>query len=210
MQRLSTTVVALVGPDPSGTGTSTEALVESVGAAANVRGVVPDDAPPLDRAVRAWTEARRSRRTYVLHDADPLAAVVDAWVERYDAAGPPGRLETSVADVLARWRAQSLELPDFYLVVGAADFPRTRRHWYLGFLRAHAPQRVVLVDPSAEAVRGQLPRLPAGRWWPELPRLLDGVDRVVPDSVGVGETGGERSAGEGPRSLIVGGSRAGS
>src|SRR3712207_7746001 len=56
-------------------------------------------------------------------------------------------------------------------------FPYTtlfRSHWYLGFLHAAAPARVV----PATSIVDELGRLPTGRWWPDLDRLLDGVESV--------------------------------
>ena len=176
MQRVSATVVTLVGSDAA-------RRAREVGEAGNVLAVVPDDAGPLERATAAWSRVAASKRTYVVHDADPLRAVATDWVALYDGGGRRGDLETSVADTVARWRARSLELPDYYLVLDAAALPATVRHWYLGVLRGAAPARVVPVDPSAAAVDRALSRLPAGRWWPDLPDLLAGIDRVVPDAV---------------------------
>jgi hypothetical protein len=182
MQRVSTTVVALAGEAPSG-------LVDAVGKAANVRGVHPPaDDEPLDRAVAAWREAVRSHIPYLVHDADPLGVVADAWERYYDETAPVGELEVGVQQTLTRWRARSIELPDYYLVAGAEDLPSTRRHWYLGFLHRRAPARVLPVDPVPEAVRARLGRLSAGRWWPDLDRLLDGVEHVVPDREGIPST----------------------
>ena len=175
-QRTTTTVVAVVGTDAT-------ACVEQLGRAANVVSVVVDaDDPPLDRAVAAWTQAARGHSPYLVHDADPLAAVADAWVRRFDEEGPRGELEVAVAETLARWRVGSIELPDYYLLLDAESWTATRRHWYLGVLHAAAPARVVPVTGTdAEAA---LAHLGAGRWWPDLDQLLDGVDRVVPDQVG--------------------------
>lgn len=176
MQRISTTVVAIVGAGDTG------AAVRHVGAATNVLGVVPEEAGPLDRAVAAWREAVRSKRTYVVHDADPLAAVADAWVRRYDAGGAVGDLEVAVAETVQRWRSRSLELPDYYMVLDPDALPATRRHWFLGYLRASAPTRVAVVGAGGDEVVARIGRLRPGRWWPDLDRLLDRVD-VVPDRV---------------------------
>jgi hypothetical protein len=80
-----------------------------------------------------------------------------------------------VAETLARWRAGSLDLPDFYLLTDPDELPQLLRHWYLGVLGTAAPRRVVLATDSLVST---LRRLPAGPWWPELDRLLDGVDRL--------------------------------
>ncbi|HEX6254381.1 MAG TPA: hypothetical protein VFZ70_01085 [Euzebyales bacterium] len=74
-------------------------------------------------------------------------------------------------------------LTDYYIVLDAEDLPATERHWYLGVLRDAAPSRVVPVPSTATAIDRTLRRLPAGRWWPDLPDLLAGIDRVAPDVV---------------------------
>lgn len=176
MQRIAATVVALVGVDAAG-------RADEVGRSANVLGVVPEPAEPLQRAEQAWGSAARSSRTYVVHDADPLGAVAERWVDLYDGNGIRGDLETAVAAVAARWRQRALELPDYYLVLDAEDLPPTARHWFLGVLRDAAPARVVPVASRPGAVEHELTRLPAGRWWPDLPDLLAGIDEVAPDDV---------------------------
>lgn len=177
MQKVSTTVIALAG-ERSGQ------CLTQVGSLRNVRTVVPDpEQGPLERAAAAWETARRTRAPYLLHDADPLAGVADAWVRLFGQQGPVGELEVTVQQALARWRAHTIELPDYYLVLDAEELDATRRHWYLGFLHRAAPVRVVPVTGSVTAVLDQVTRLPSGRWWPELDRLLDGVEKVTPVSV---------------------------
>lgn len=176
MQRVSTTVVALVGSDAA-------RHSREIGEAGNVLAIVPDDAPPLHRAQAAWAAVTATSRTYAVHDADPLLAVVTDWVALFDSAGTRGDLEMSVSDTVARWRARAIELPDFYLVLDAEALPATVRHWYLGVLRSAAPSRVVPIDATTTAVERTLRHLPAGRWWPDVPELLDGIDRVAPDAV---------------------------
>ncbi len=136
----------------------------------------------LDGAVTAWSEATRVHTPYFVHDADPLALVGDAWVRRADEQGPVGELEVAVEATLARWRVESIELPDYYLVLDAESMPPTRRHWYFGVLHRAAPARVVPVANTGEATRA-LPRLGAGRWWPDLDALLTGIDRIAPDQL---------------------------
>lgn len=180
MQRVATTVVAVVGA-----ARAPRACVERLAGAANVRTVLPDpDAPPLDRAVDAWSAAAGAHVPYLVHDADPLEAVADAWVRRFDGAGPVGELEVAVAETLTRWRTGSFELPDYYVVVDPDALGPTRRHWYLGLLHGRAPGRVVPVARPGD-LRRELRRLAPARWWPPLDRLLDGIDRVVPDRVGI-------------------------
>jgi hypothetical protein len=177
MQRVSTTVVGLVGDQA-------RACAQALQRAPNVRVELPDpDAPPLERAAAAWHSATGTHLPYLVHDADPLAAVADAWVRRYDQQGPAGELEVAMADTLARWRARTIERPDYYLVLDPESWAPTRRHWYLGLLARAAPTRVVPADPSAGRVEAAIASLASGRWWPELDRLLADVDRVVPDRV---------------------------
>jgi hypothetical protein len=179
-RRTATTVVAVVGDRDAA-----RACTDSLGRFANVGAfVAPADDPPLDRAVAAWHHAAHAHTPYFVHDADPLAVVADAWVHLYDEEGPRGELEVAVAETLARWRPGSVELPDYYAVLDADAWTPTRRHWYLGVLHEAAPARVVPV--TAQGAHGVLGNLGAGRWWPDLEELLDGIDRVVPDRVGRG------------------------
>jgi hypothetical protein len=175
MQRIMSTVIAVVGEHAG-------ALVESLGAAANVRTSRPDpDRAPLERAVAAWSEAVGSRSPYLLHDADPLADVATAWVRRYDEQGPAGELELAIRETVLRWRARAIELPDYYLVLDPGGWPATRRHWYLGFLHRAAPSRVLVAAGEPREAGDRIAHLGSGPWWPDLDDLLAGVDRVVPD-----------------------------
>jgi hypothetical protein len=177
MQRVSTTVIALAGARGQ------ECLVE-LGEPRNLRTVLADPArPALERAETAWEAAKATQAPYLLHDADPLAAVADAWARLYDQQGPAGELEVMVHETLARWRSGAIELPDYYLVLDADSIDPTHRHWYLGFLHRAAPVRVVPVAATATAVTDKVGHLASGRWWPDLDRLLQGVERVVPDAV---------------------------
>ena len=189
MQRLSTTVLGLVGsPTPA----RLRELATSMGEGANVRAVLPEPQDtPLDRSVAAWREAAGAHLPYVVHDADPLAEVAAAWIDRWDGAGwdetrwggmgDHGRLEVTVQAVLQRWRARSLDLPDYYLVVAADQLPETARHWYLGVLADAASHRVVVVEDDDAEVVAAVRGLRAGRWWPDLDRLLTELDRWAPD-----------------------------
>jgi hypothetical protein len=174
MQRISTTVIGLVGE-------GARASAERLGRAPNIRVELPDPAaPPLERAAAAWQAATGTQLPYLVHDADPLALVADAWVRRFDEQGPAGELEVAVRETVGRWRAKAIELPDYYLLLDPGSWGPTRRHWYLGLLHRVAPSRVVLAD-AADEVSASIASLPSGRWWPELDRLLADVDRVVPD-----------------------------
>jgi hypothetical protein len=173
--RLSTTVVALVGE-------RAPECLEALREAANVRVVRPDpqDAP-LQRAALAYQAAAGVHAPYLAHDADPLGPVADAWIRWFDQQGPAGELEVAVSETLRRWRADTIALPDYYLVLDAGSWEATRRHWYLGFLHRAAPSRVLPALGTPGAVAAQLSQLASGRWWPDLDRLLADVDRVVPD-----------------------------
>lgn len=179
VQRIATTVVTLLG-EPA------RACLDALGQAANVATVRLDaTAPPLERAIAAWQAATRTHTPYLLHDADPLETVADAWVHRFDIEQPglAGELEVAIAETLQRWRARAIELPDYYLVLDPETWDATRRHFYLGVLHRAAPSRVVPLIGTPERVVAQLGALRSGRWWPEVDRLLDGIDRVVPDRV---------------------------
>lgn len=176
MLAVNTTVVAVVGP---GDGVALDRV-----RAANVRVVQPDaDAPALERAVKAWDEARRTSQPYAVHDADPLAWVAGAWTRLFDGEGAAGELEVATAETLARWRARSLDLPDYYLVVDPESLPATRRHWFMGVLAGAAPARVVPAPPDT-AIVDCLDSLPSGPWWPSLDRIVARLDHVVPDQAG--------------------------
>jgi hypothetical protein len=180
VQRIATTVLGLVGSPGE---ERLRALADALGTHANIRAVLPDaEDPPLDRAVAAWREAAGAHGPFVVHDADPLAAVAAAWVDRWDGAGDVGRLEVAVQAVLQRWRAGTLELPDYYLVVDADELPATTRHWYLGVLASAAAHRVVIAEDDHDALLRCVRGLRAGRWWPELSELLADIDRHVPDT----------------------------
>ena len=188
---MNTTVVAFVSADAANRLASVDA--------ANVRVVAPGaDDPPLDRARAAWVAAAATNSTYLLHDADPLQAVSAAWAGRFDGTGAVGELEIATVDTLTRWRAQSIDLPDYYLVDAPDDLPPTLRHWYFGVLGAEAVHRVVAVDP-ARSIADHLSNLRSGRWWPPLDRLLDGIEHVVPDlaplAVGTGGDDDESNSG---------------
>lgn len=176
MLRVNTTVVAVVAP---------ESFVPDPldVRAANVRVVRPDpEAPALDRAVAVWSEAKRTTAPFLVHDADPLAWVVSSWAHRFEGTGPAGELEVAVAETRARWRARTLDMPDYYLVVDPEALPPVIRHWYLGVLTAAAPARVVAC-PADTSVVDRLAGLPPGRWWPDLDHLVADVDQIVPDLV---------------------------
>jgi hypothetical protein len=133
----------------------------------------------------AWEQARRTTTPYLLHDADPLAWVADAWARRFQEQGGDGDLEVAVAETLARWRARSLDLPDYYLLTDPEGLSPILRHWFLGLLGSAAPSRVVTSRAGAPVV-DQLADLRPGSWWPNLDRVLAGIDRILPEQLGGG------------------------
>jgi hypothetical protein len=152
--------------------------------AANVRVLrTGADGDPLDRARTASKQARRTTTPYLLHDADPLAWVAETWAQRFEGQGVVGDLEVAVAETLARWRARTIDLPDYYLVVDPEGLRPTLRHWFLGLLAAAAPARVVTGRPETPVV-ANLADLHTGRWWPDLDLMLSDLDRVVPEQAG--------------------------
>jgi hypothetical protein len=174
---VQTTVIAVVTPEGA------KPPLDDVHAA-NVRVVRSDaDAPAFERTAAVWEQARHTTRPYLLHDADPLEPVAEAWSRRFEGQGVAGDLEVAVAATLARWRARSLDLPDYYLVVDAEELRPTLRHWFLGVLGSAAPTRVV-TGRSSIPVLDHLAQLRPGPWWPELDRILADLDRVIPEQAG--------------------------
>jgi hypothetical protein len=172
--RVNTTVIAIVTTDQTRVKTAT---------ARNVSVHSPDgDEPALDRSAMAWAAAKQARTTYFVHDADPLADVATAWADFFDGTAPMGTIEVVREQVLARWRAESVTLPDYYLIDRPEDLPTTLRHWYLGILAGAAVQRVVAIEPN-RSIADHLCTLSSGRWWPTLDTILAGIEHVVPDQL---------------------------
>ncbi len=177
MQRVSSTVVCVVGGDDS--------AIDALRHKANIVVYQPDPAAPaMTRAVEAWDLARRTHSAYFVHDADPLVSVADAWGGYFQGSSPVGELEVVVSETLARWRAGSIELPDYYLVFSAEDWAPHRQHWYLGLLAGAATFRVAAVNQGPDLAY-RLAALPAGRWWPDLDHLVAGIERLPPDQAGL-------------------------
>lgn len=177
MERLTTTVVALVGAG--------ERATASLKGRANVTFYQAESSlPPIERATATWGEARRSHTPYFVHEADPLSWVATAWAARFEGSGQPGDLEVAVAETLSRWRARSLELPDYYVVFSPEALTPTLRHWYLGVL-AGARQHRVAVASQADDLGTVLSALPAGPWWPGIDSLLKGIENTVPEQAGL-------------------------
>jgi hypothetical protein len=212
MRHESSTVIALVGRVPAGLpGALAESGNVSVvrtggselsGAAGSTRQGRPDgtgrpagpdgSVAPEPTALATWQpgalalrEAARRRATYVVVASDPLAGLASAWRAMWDVTSGPGSaasFEEQAADTLAAWRGKQFELPDYYLVVAAAD---AGPDLYLGPLRAARPRRVA-VTGSTERGPGlastpamtaslleALRSLEHGPWWPPLDELID-------------------------------------
>lgn len=159
MQRLSTTVVAVIGE-----------------AAEDVAAVLRDDGnvrviPSAGDVVATWAEVVRTRSPFCVITDDPLGAVAAAWDELFRTRSASGTLEVVVSEALSRIRSGTVDLPDFYLVRGEGMF-------HLAVLQPLAPARVVPVDSD---IRRTVSTLGAGRWWPRPEILLDRLERRLPD-----------------------------
>ena len=194
MRRESSTVVVLVGEVGEG-------LLAELGRSPNVsvaRAPAAGAGPPgqPDQAPAAWPgweagalalrEAARRRSTYVIVPDDPLAGVaagVAGDVGRDGRGARRGRrFEERAAEALAAWRDKRFELPDYYLVVAAAEPGDTGPDLYLGPLRAARPRRVAVAGLAGHP--GQTARLldtlrslEHGPWWPPLDELIDAARR---------------------------------
>lgn len=124
---------------------------------------------------------------YVVHDADPLEHVATAWAELYEERSTLGVLETEVELLLELFAAGDVVMPDYYLVAGPESIDGTLKHWWLGALAHHAPNRVLPVEPTGSAVRAQLRSLPTSRFWPDPAEWLPQVAFEIPDRVGLPE-----------------------
>jgi len=176
MERIATTVVALVGA--SGDATA------SLKAKPNVTLYQAEPkAPLIEQAAAAWEAARRTHTTYFVHQADPLSWVAEAWAARFEGTGQAGDLEVAHAETVARYKARSLGLPDYYIVRSPEGLPATLRHWYLGVLGGARPCRVVVAGEGAD-LAAVLSALPVGPWWPGVDELLAGIENVVPEQAG--------------------------
>ncbi len=192
MRRESSTVVALVGDVTGG-------LLAGLGGSANVSvarapaagtGQPADEEPAAARpgwapGALAMREAARRNSTYVIVPDDPLAEVAAAWRTMWDVtAGPGGAagFEASAAAALAAWLDKRFELPDYYLVIAAAQPGESGPDLYLGPLRATRPRRVAVAGiadgPGSPArILDTLRSLEHGPWWPPLDELIDAARR---------------------------------
>lgn len=200
MQRLSTTVLAVVGPEAA-------ACVLAFADAANVTAVRSTEDGWRERADQAWRRTLSSHAPFTMHDADPLEGVAAAWLRSFD-DGDPAPLEVLVAETVARCRSGTIGLPDYYLVLDPDELGDDRRHWYLGVLHRAAPHRVVPTVGDAASVRRAISGLGAGRWWPDVSELLDGLDRLLPDRLMTVDGEAEGTADDQPRLETGGGALA--
>jgi hypothetical protein len=190
MRRESSTVVVLAGELTdgllAGLSRSANVSVARAGAAGMGQPAGRETAavrPSWEAGALALREAARRQSTYVVVPDDPLAGVAAEWRAMWDGLGGPAGFEERAAEVLAAWRDKRFELPDYYLVVPAAQPAGTRADLYLGPLRAARPRRVAvagIADGSAAQqalVLDALGSLQHGPWWPPLDELLDTARR---------------------------------
>jgi hypothetical protein len=188
MRRESSTVVALVGEVGegllAGLGQSSNVSIgraPAAGAGQQAGEQATAPRPGWEAGALAMAEAARRRSTYVIVADDPLAEVAAAWRAMWEVPGGPGGpggFEQAAAGALAAWRDRRFELPDYYLVVAAAEPGGTGPGLYLGPLRAARPRRVAVAgiagDPGQSArVLDALRSLEHGPWWPPLDELID-------------------------------------
>jgi hypothetical protein len=141
--------------------------------------------PAWQAGALAMREAAGRQSAYVIVPDDPLAGVAAAWRAMWDLASGPGgaaAFEEQAAEALAAWRDKRFELPDYYLVVAAAQAGGLGQDMYLGPLRAGRPRRVVVAGPGdgpgqAGRVLDALRSLEHGPWWPPLDELIDAARR---------------------------------
>jgi hypothetical protein len=212
MRRNPGTVVVLAGPAPA-------QVLAAVDRSMNVTLIRPGEpgeagsGDALEAAARGLQRAGRVSSPYALVPADPLAAVAASWRAMWDVSSPqgPAGFEADAARALAAWRAGQFELPDYYLVLAAAEPAAeaasrgagTARNtgaaadispapdFYLGPLRSARPHRVAVVaaaEPAQQAagLLHELGSLRHGPWWPALDELLEVARRFYPDSLAGG------------------------
>jgi hypothetical protein len=188
MRRESSTVVVLVGEVSdgllAGIGRSPNVSVARAPAAGAGQPTAEESTaarPGWEAGALAMREAARRRSTYVIVPHDPLADVAAAWRAMWDVPGGPraaAGFEERAADALAAWRDKRFELPDYYLVMAAAQPGGTGPDLYLGPLRAARPRRVAVAgiacSPGQTArLLDTLRSLEHGPWWPPLDELID-------------------------------------
>jgi hypothetical protein len=188
------------------TGAAQDDILVAVSRSRNVAVIRPATADAtgdgLDAAAEALGRAGRATSPYALVAADPLAALAASWQAMWDVSRPEGTagFEREAATVLAAWRAGRFELPDYYLVLGAASGTAGNTaadqdpvpDFYLGPLRSTRPHRVAFVPPAepAEQAIGALHAVGSlrhGPWWPGLDDVIDTARHFYPGALA--ETG---------------------
>ena len=192
MRRESSTVVALVGEVSDGllaglgrSGNVSVARAPAAGASQLGAEETAAARPGWEAGALAMREAARRSSTYVIVADDPLADLAAAWQAMWTVPGGPegaARFEQSAVETLAAWRDKRFELPDYYLVMAAAQPDGTSPDLYLGPLRAVRPRRVALAgiaDNPGQAARllDTLRSLEHGPWWPPLDELIEAARR---------------------------------
>jgi hypothetical protein len=187
MRRNSSTIVVLTGPVPG-------EVRAAVDRSMNVALIHPEDrdgnsdgGAGIEQAAAALRRAGRATSPYAMVTADPLAAVAGAWRAMWDVSrqSGPDEFEQEAVKVLAAWRANQFELPDYYLVLAPEE---AALDFHLGALRAARPHRVALVaatEPAhqAVAVLHTLGSLRHGPWWPPLDQLIDTARAFYPNTL---------------------------
>jgi hypothetical protein len=168
------------------------------GAAGSAQPEEPDRVAGSDGLAVAADALRRAGRVaspYALVSADPLAALAAGWQAMWDVSRQQGaaEFEREAVGILAAWRANAFELPDYYLVLAtppdpAGDTADTPPDFYLGPLRSVRPNRVAFVtaaEPAQQAVGvlQALGSLKHGPWWPPLPDMIDTARGFFPGSL---------------------------
>lgn len=167
--RRTTTLIATVG------GRFDPVSERAAAASGNVaRQVVPDPVEALpdwvERLRSTWTAAQRRSTIYTLLAGDPLAPLVREWARRLE--GEPYDLELAIGLL------GDAPLPDFYFV--DPNISGSPAHWYLDHLPKLAPRRIVLIEPTEDAVLTSIRRLPYGKPLPATADVLDSARTYVP------------------------------
>jgi hypothetical protein len=117
-----------------------------------------------------WTAAQRRSTIYTVLTRDPLWPAVREWARRLD--GEPSDLELAIGLLT------DAPLPDFYLV--DPSISGTLAHWYLDHLPKLAPRRIVLIEPTEDALLSALRSLPYGKPLPRVADVLASARTYVP------------------------------
>jgi hypothetical protein len=181
MRRSPSTVLCIAGRVTTG-------LLDVVGRSPNVATVraAKDD---LGGRIDALKRAEGVSAPFAVVETDPLADVASGWSEMWRGGGAE-MFERACSEILHQWRAQTFELPDFYLrIVSPATANEQHDDFYLGALASQRPRRVVAMvsegtpeEDSARMVQC-LSGLPQGPWWPNLDDLLDAARRYIPPAL---------------------------